>query len=104
MPASEPGNIVIGRMADDAGEDPVGLVGQGLQQLSGGETPQLDRTISRARDQEISCALRQGDRKNRSCVKPEPMPLTMLKTQNLKQSQFTFEEECQVALKGPQPH
>ena len=51
--AFESRNCVRFRWAKDVGENPVGLVGKGLQQFSSGKTPQFYGAICRSRNQQV---------------------------------------------------
>ena len=44
----------LGGGCEDAGEDPVGLVGKGADQLAGAQPPQLGAAVRRARHQETT--------------------------------------------------
>ena len=72
MSVLEPGHLVFRGWTEDTGEDPVALVGPGLDQFTRGQTPQFGGAVSGATGQEVQ-GWSQGQGQNWSRVKFEFM-------------------------------
>ena len=64
---------------EDAGENPVGLVGKGADQLAGAQPPQLGAAVRRARHQQVQLGA-EVDSQHRGGVQPEPAIVRFLVT------------------------